>query len=236
MVLEMKVNKVEISETLEKVLPGEIENRSMEIIQEEISHMGQMAVDRWNSFSTAEKNVVKRAIHTSADFDYLDNIYFSMCATEKIMDAMKKGCTIVTDTNMAKAGINKPAAKALGCQVECFMADDDVALKAKEAGTTRAIAAIEKAATLSGPVIFAVGNAPTALVKIHEMVEKGQLNPVGVIGIPVGFVNVVAAKNIIVKDGEIGRFSTIVGRGRKGGSNVAAAIINALMYMCTGRI
>lgn len=225
-----------MDKVLEKILPGDIENRSMAIIEQEINEMDQKKVDLWNEKSIAEKKIIKRAIHTSADFDYLENLLFSQDAAVKIMDALKKGCTIVTDTNMAKAGINKKAAETLGCRVECFMADESVAKRAKENGTTRAVASMEKAAEIDGPVVIAVGNAPTALVKIHELAEEGKIKPEGVIGIPVGFVNVVPAKEIIFLDGKAGRFPVIIGRGRKGGSNVAAAIINAMLYMCTGRI
>ena len=221
---------------LEQVLPADIEERSMAIIEKEINEMDQEMVDLWNSKSEEEKKIIKRCIHTSADFDYLKNLLFSDGAVEKIMDALKKGCTIVTDTNMAKAGINKAAAAKLGCDIQCFMADDDVADAASKKGTTRAVCAMEKASEITGPVLIAVGNAPTALVKIHELVDGGKLKPEGVIAIPVGFVNVVPAKEIMVLDGKDGKFPTIVGRGRKGGSNVAAAIVNALLYICTGRI
>ena len=221
---------------LEKILPKDIENRSMAIILQEINEMNQEKINLWNEKSEEEKNIIKRAIHTSADFDYLENLLFTEDAAIKIMQAMKKGCTIVTDTNMAKAGINKKAANQLGCKIECFMADEDVAQRAIEKGTTRAVSSMEKASEIEGPLVIAVGNAPTALVKIHELVEEGKMKPDGVIGIPVGFVNVVPAKEIIFLDGKDGKFPVIIGRGRKGGSNVAAAIINAMLYMCTGRI
>ena len=221
---------------LEQVLPGDIETRSMAIIEKEINEMDQEMVDLWNSKTDEEKKIIKRCIHTSADFDYLKNIFFSGQAVAKMMDSLKNGCTIVTDTNMAKAGINKAAAAKLGCNVQCFMADDDVAEAASKNGTTRAVCAMEKASEIEGPVLIAVGNAPTALVKIHELVESGKLKPEGIIAIPVGFVNVVPAKEIMVLDGKDDKFPVIVGRGRKGGSNVAAAIVNAMLYMCTGRI
>lgn len=221
---------------LEKVLPADIEDRSMAIIEKEINEMDQEMVDLWSSRTDGEKKVIKRCIHTSADFDYLKNLSFSEESVVKMMEALKGGCTIVTDTNMAKAGINKGAAEKLGCKVVSFMSDDDVAKKAKADGTTRAVCCMEKATNLAGPVLIAVGNAPTALVKIHELVDEGKLNPAGVIAVPVGFVNVVPAKEIIYLDGKDGKFPAIVGRGRKGGSNVAAAIVNALMYMCTDRI
>lgn len=221
---------------LEKVLPGDIEKRSMAIIEQEINEMDQKTIDLWNEKSQQEKKIIKRAIHTSADFDYLNNLLFTKDAAIKIMQAMKKGCTILTDTNMAKSGINKKAASMLGCKVECFMADEEIAKRAEVTGTTRAVASMEKAAEIEGPLIIAVGNAPTALVKIHELVDEGKLQPEGIIGVPVGFVNVVPAKEIIFLDGEAGKFPAIIAKGRKGGSNVAAAIINAMLYMATGRI
>lgn len=221
---------------LEKVLPRDIEGRSMAIIEKEINEMDQEMIDLWNGKTEEEKKIIKRCIHTSADFDYLKNLLFSDGAVMKMIDALKKGCTIVTDTNMAKAGISKEAADKLGCKVVSFMSDDDVAEAAMKQGTTRAVCCMDKACKLDGPVLIAVGNAPTALVKIHELVDSGKLKPEGVIAIPVGFVNVVPAKEIMVLDGKDGKFPTIVGRGRKGGSNVAAAIVNAMLYIATGRI
>lgn len=203
---------------LQKVLPAEIEARSMEIIE------GEMAR---TDLDPLEKPVVKRAIHTSADFDYLDNLVFSKDAVRIGIDAIKNGATIVTDTNMAKAGVNKKVVASFGGEVLCFMADDDIAAAAKENGTTRATASIEKAAKLGKPIVFAIGNAPTALVRIYELVKDGVLNPELIIGCPVGFVNVVESKELILK------LDTphIVARGRKGGSNVAAALCNAMIYM-----
>lgn len=210
---------------LEKVLPGEIEGRSMEIIDSELESMGLTLEGR------SEAPVIRRAIHTSADFDYYHNLKFSEGVMEHAVDVVKQGAVIVTDTNMAKAGINKRAAEKLGCTVECFMADSDVAQKAAEKGTTRATASMEKAAEISGPVIFAIGNAPTALVKLYEMIEEGRISPELVIGVPVGFVNVVEAKELIMK----ADVPYIVAAGRKGGSNVAAAVVNAILYQAAGR-
>lgn len=207
---------------LDNVLPKDIENRSMEIIESEIPSEFLDKID------PLEKLVIKRAIHTSADFDYLENLKFSKDAIKKAIDAIKNGATIVTDTNMAKAGINKREIAKYGGEVLCFMADEDVANEAKLKGTTRATACIDKAAKLDKPIILAIGNAPTALVRIYELVKEGILKPELVIGVPVGFVNVVESKELILK---LDNTPYIVARGLKGGSNVAAAICNALLYM-----
>ncbi len=173
--------------------------------------------------------VIIRAIHTSADFEYAD----SLCFSEGVMDiarkVLKNGATIVTDTNMALAGINRGALEKLGCRKICFMADPEVAAAAKENGFTRAAASVDKAASINGPLIYAVGNAPTALVRLYEKISSGEMKPDLIIGVPVGFVNVVQAKELIMTAG----VPYIVARGRKGGSNVAAAIVNALMYTIT---
>lgn len=144
----------------------------------------------------------------------------------KAKDALRKGATIVTDTNMALAGISKATLAKLGGKAVCFMAEEQVAKEAKERGVTRAAVSMEHAAKLEGPVIFAIGNAPTALIRLHEMIEAGEINPALIIGVPVGFVNVVESKELFLG----GRTPYIIARGRKGGSNVAAAICNALLY------
>lgn len=204
---------------LERVLPGDIEARSFEIIESELAR----------PLDPTLAPVIKRVIHTSADFDYADTLCFSPQVMEKVLAALKAGATIVTDTNMALAGINKPALAKLGCTAQCFMADPDVAQAAKAHGTTRAAAAVDKAAGLKGPVIYAVGNAPTALVRLYELIQEGRVAPALIIGVPVGFVNVVQAKELILSLD----VPHIVARGRKGGSNVAAAIVNALLYQIT---
>ena len=194
----------------ENVLPSEIEKRSFEIIESELPHDIEKKI----------KPIVKRVIHTTTDFDYLDNLCFSENVVEIIKNAIKNGADIVTDTQMARSGINKKRLASYGGEVHCFMSDEDVAKTAKENGTTRAVASMEKASKLEKDVIFAVGNAPTALIK------NGQINPIAIIGVPVGFVNVVQAKELIMTSG----VPYIVARGRKGGSNVAAAICNAIIY------
>lgn len=207
---------------LENVLPMEIEKRSFEIITQEL---GDKKLD-------ADKElIIKRCIHTSADFEYADSLCFSPDVVEKAMEAIKKGACIVTDTQMAKSGINKRALSRYGGEVYCFVADEDVAQAARENGTTRSTANIDKAAAMGKPLIFAIGNAPTALVRIYELVQEGKLKPELVIGVPVGFVNVVQSKELIMETD----VPYIVARGRKGGSNIAACICNALMYMIDDR-
>lgn len=219
---------------LEQVLPADIEKRSFEIITEELGD---------KQLIPGTEAVVKRCIHTSADFDYADNLVFSDRAVERAMDAIRRGASIVTDTQMAKAGINKKRLAKYGGEVYCFMSDEDVAEAAKQNGTTRAAACMDKAAALLGNraeknekadadgkapgLIFAIGNAPTALVRLHELVSEGRIDPELIIAVPVGFVNVVQSKELILslKDSPY-----IVARGRKGGSSIAACICNALLY------
>ena len=203
---------------MEQLGPAEIEKRSFEIITEELG-----AVE----LIPGTEPIVKRCIHTSADFDYADNLCFSEDVTAKAINAIKNGACIITDTQMARSGINKKALAKYGGEVYCFMADEDVAKAAKANGTTRATASMDKAAALYKPLIFAVGNAPTALVRLYELIEEGTLKPELIIGAPVGFVNVVQSKELIMK----ADVPYIVARGRKGGSNIAACICNALLYM-----
>ena len=202
---------------IEALAPMDIEKRSFEIITE---ILGQRQLDPENEL------VIKRAIHTTAAFDYADNLVFSPHAVQRGIAALKDGCDIVTDTQMAKSGINKTILGKLGGQVHCFMSDADVAQEAKARGVTRAMVSMERAATLNKPCIFAIGNAPTALICIRELIDAGKLNPALIVGVPVGFVNVVESKELILE------LDTphIVARGRKGGSNVAAAICNAMLY------
>lgn len=202
---------------LEKVLPAEIEKRSFEIITEELGN---------RTFPADQEPIIKRCIHTSADFDYADNLCFSENAVQKAKDAIRKGACIVTDTQMAKAGINKKKLAAYGGEVFCFMSDEDVAKAAKEKKTTRATVCMDKAAALNCPLIFAIGNAPTALVRLYELIQEEKLKPELIIGVPVGFVNVVQSKERIMQ----ADVPYIVARGRKGGSNIVACICNALLY------
>jgi precorrin-8X/cobalt-precorrin-8 methylmutase len=202
---------------IEQVLPNDIEKRSFEIITEELG----------SKYIPKElEQVIKRVIHTTADFEYADTMMFSENVIPRALKAIKEGACIVTDTQMVKSGINKKTLERFGGEVYCFMSDDDIAELAKKNGTTRAVASMDKAATLDKKLIFAIGNAPTALIRIHQLVEEGKLNPELVIGVPVGFVNVVSSKELIMESS----VPYIVAAGRKGGSNVAAAICNALLY------
>ncbi|MDO5387951.1 MAG: precorrin-8X methylmutase [Clostridia bacterium] len=204
---------------IENVLPNDIEKRSFEIITEEL---GNAELD------PLKAPIIKRAIHTTADFDYLRNLYFSENAVIKFQEAIKEGTSIVTDTQMARSGINKKRLGEYGGEVLCFMSDEDVAENAKLNKTTRAVASMEKAAKLNKKFIFAIGNAPTALIRLYELIKEGRLDTAGIIAAPVGFVNVTEAKNLIMElDCPL-----IVAKGRKGGSNVAAAICNGLIYEC----
>lgn len=199
------------------MLPEDIEKRSFEMITQEL---GDVELD------PLEAPVIKRVIHTTADFDYLKNLCFSQNAVSCLREAVRAGACIVTDTQMARAGINKKELQKYGGEVFCFMSDEDVAAAAKRNNGTRAAASMDKAAELGRELIFAVGNAPTALIRLYELIREGRLTPKGIIGVPVGFVNVVEAKELIMRAG----CPYIVARGRKGGSNVAAAICNALLY------
>ena len=206
---------------LENVKPMDIEKRSFAIITEELGY--ELPEDK--------APIIKRCIHTSADFDYAQNLMISDDVVEKALKALKNGACIVTDTQMAKAGINKKALQKFGGEVYCFMSDEEVAEIARKNGTTRATASMDKAAALQKPLIFAIGNAPTALVRLYELIEDGKLQPELIIGVPVGFVNVVQSKELIMQ----ADVPYIVAKGRKGGSNIAACICNALLYMAGGR-
>ena len=212
------IRKMKMLTEIEKVLPSEIEKRSFEIITEELGD---------KKLVPGTELIVKRCIHTSADFDYAENLVFSEGAVEHAMDAIRRGTPIVTDTQMGKAGINKRKLAEFGSEVYCFMSDEDVAAAAKANGTTRAAASMDKAAALGRDVIFAVGNAPTALIHLYELIRAGKIRPELVIGVPVGFVNVIQSKELIL---ELSDTPYIVARGRKGGSNIAACICNALLY------
>lgn len=204
---------------IEHLLPEEIEKRSFEIISEELASRGI-------HLPAEEEMITKRVIHTSADFDYTQTLIYSESAAAIARNLILNGADIVTDTNMALAGINKKILSRFGGEVHCFMADAEVARLSKERGTTRAAVSMELAAKIQKPVIFAVGNAPTALIQLYEMIQSSDWRPAFVIGVPVGFVNVEAAKELIMETD----VPYIVNRGRKGGSNVAAAICNALLY------
>ena len=204
----------------EQLTPDMIEKRSFEIITKELGG---------RSFDPLQEPVIKRVIHTTADFDYADNLVFSPGVVEHAHHLLKNGACIVTDTKMAMSGINKSALSKLGAEVYNFISDADVAEEAERRGETRSAVAMEKAARLGRPTIFAIGNAPTALIRLYELMENDGFLPGMIIGVPVGFVNVVQAKELILS----ADVPSIIARGRKGGSNVAAAIVNALMYELT---
>lgn len=204
--------------------PADIERTSMAIITQELDELGL-------ALSLDEAPVIKRVIHTSADFDYAKNLVFTSNAVRLATDALRRGGqTIITDTNMAKAGVSRVGLDKLGGEVRCFMADPDIAQRAKDQGSTRAVAAMQKAARDYPGAILAVGNAPTALFEIVRQMERG-VRPALVIGVPVGFVNVVEAKEAVLAACRRYDVPAIVALGRKGGSNVAAAICNALVYL-----
>lgn len=206
----------------EIIKPMDIETRSFEIITQELGSV---------NLSESELLVLKRVIHTSADFDYKENLVFSHDAVNKGIELLKKGCTIVTDTTMALSGISKPSLKKGGSEAFCFIADSDVVEESEKREITRAQVAVEKAAKIEKPLIMAVGNAPTALIKIEELVKNNGFKPALIIACPVGFVNVVESKELILNL----NIPSIVAKGRKGGSNVAAAIINAMLYQAFPR-
>ncbi len=206
-------------ENIEYVRPQDIEKRSFAIISKELEEKGIV-------LSKEQELVTKRAIHTSADFDYAKTMTYSAHAVGIAKKLIQNGADIVTDTNMALAGVNKKELAKYGGEAHCFMAEEEVAKIAKERGVTRAAVSMEKAAQIEKPVIFAIGNAPTALIELYEMIQCGKYRPAFIIGVPVGFVNVEAAKDLILKTD----VPYIINRGRKGGSNIAAAICNALLY------
>ena len=206
-------------ENIEYVRPQDIEKRSFAIISKELEEKGIV-------LPKEQELVTKRAIHTSADFDYAKTMTYSAHAVGIAKKLIQNGADIVTDTNMALAGVNKKELAKYGGEAHCFMAEEEVAKIAKERGVTRAAVSMEKAAQIEKPVIFAIGNAPTALIELYEMMQSGKYRPAFIIGVPVGFVNVEAAKDLILKT----NIPYIINRGRKGGSNIAAAICNALLY------
>lgn len=205
-------------ESIEYISPQEIEKRSFEIITEILGD---------KNINPKHESIIKRVIHTTADFDYADNLKISDEAVECGIMAIKSGCNIVTDTTMVLSGINKKVLAQYGGSVKCFIGDDDVALEAKEKGITRSRVAVDKASNDNSIKIYVIGNAPTALIRLYELINAGVVMPSLVIGVPVGFVNVVESKELFKKSG----VPYIIADGRKGGSNVAAAIVNSLLYM-----
>ena len=205
---------------LQRVAPADIEARSMELIGQELGE---------RVFPAEQLPVVKRVIHTTADFEYADSLVFSAGAVEAGVAAIRQGCTIVTDTQMAFSGVNKRVLEKFGGRAVCFMSDPDVAAEAKARGETRATVSMERAARLEGPLVLAIGNAPPPPPPPRAPPGAGELKPALVIGVPVGFVNVVESKELLLTLD----VPYIVARGRKGGSNVAAAICNAMLYQAS---
>lgn len=198
--------------------PEEIEALSFRIIEEEAGTHG---------FTPRQWQVVRRMIHTSADFDYLKTVRFHQAAIDAGLEAIKQGKTIYSDTNMARIGIRKNDLAAFGCEVRCLMTDPDVARMASESGSTRAKAAVDHAARNLDGGIYVVGNAPTALLRLIELIDQGRAAPALVIGLPVGFVNAAESKAALLKT----EIPYITNTGRKGGSNLAASVVNALIIM-----
>ena len=220
---------------IDNIRPEDIERRSFEIIKEELRARSVSVPFQYNAASDEElelcRSIVYRCIHTTADFEYARTLRFSDNSVNIIQNLLCKGADIITDTNMALTGINKKRLESHGGQVHCFMADEDVAKEAKEKGITRAYAAMKKAISLhkanaKEPLIFAVGNAPTALISLHNLYSQGMFKPDFIIGVPVGFVNVVQSKELIMQTD----IPYIINEGNKGGSPVAAAIVNAVLY------
>ena len=197
--------------------PNEIETASMNIIASEM--------EAWLG-APEELPVVRRVIHTTADFDFAENMRFSKGAVKLAREALKNGAAVVTDTNMAAAGINRAACARFGVEVVCRMADPAVREAAEARGTTRAVVSMEEAVKATPNALFAVGNAPPALIRLCELIEEGKCAPALVIGVPVGFVNVVESKERLLA----AKVPYITAVGRKGGSPVASTIVNALLY------
>lgn len=214
---------------IQHTLPADIERTSMQIIVEELAQQNLVPAPEYEA-------VVRRVIHATADFDYAHTLRFTPGAVRCGVAALKQGTPIVTDTNMALAGISKPSLAALDCTAQCFMADPEVAKEAKQEGTTRAVASMRRAAEICPNGIFAVGNAPTALLALCDLMEQHVLRPALVIAVPVGFVNVVESKEKIFSACRAHNVPCIAAMGRKGGSTVAAAICNALLYTATERL
>jgi precorrin-8X/cobalt-precorrin-8 methylmutase len=227
---EELVKMEDMARIIEVLKPADIEKRSFEIISEELKNTGVL-INGNITVTDSEVNsrimsVIKRCIHTTADFDYARTMYFSDRAIDVLEDLIRAGATIVTDTNMALSGINRRELSKYGCNAVCFMSDEAVAKEAAERELTRAHVSMEHAMKIEGDVIFALGNAPTALITLREQFDRGNYRPAFIVGVPVGFVNVTASKEMIRETG----IPCILNMGRKGGSNVAAAIINAVLY------
>ncbi|AWM80451.1 cobalt-precorrin-8 methylmutase [Gammaproteobacteria bacterium ESL0073] len=202
--------------------PQNIEDKSFEIIQQIIE---QTRPD-YQFKDELQAKIIKRCVHTSADFDWLDILKFSSTANQTLLEALQRGATIYTDTNMVLSGMNKTRLDKLGCQYRCYVADPITREIAHQKGITRSMAAVEQAANEEGEKIFVFGNAPTALFRLLELYQEGRLKPSAVVGVPVGFVGAEESKDALMQTD----LPYIAAQGRKGGSNIAAAIMNALLY------
>ncbi|MDX9963271.1 precorrin-8X methylmutase [Desulfobacter postgatei] len=203
--------------------PHEIEAKSFAIIDAEAGP---------HNFAPDEWKIVRRMIHTTADFEYMQMVRISNNAVAAGINAIRNGCTVITDTNMAKTGIRKDLLAGFGSRCECLMADPRVAEQATERGVTRARVAVEKAAHMMENGIYVVGNAPTALLHLLDMINNKAANPALVVGLPVGFVNAAESKAALVET----KIPYISNVGRKGGSNVAASVINALALIAKDKV
>jgi precorrin-8X/cobalt-precorrin-8 methylmutase len=204
--------------------PGDIERRSFAIIESEVPEPRAFAGNEWR--------IVRRMIHTTADFEFLSLVRFHPDAVRSGVEALSRGCRIVTDTEMARVGITPGRMERLGCRVECYMGDSEVKQKAQKEKTTRAFAAVDYALSRVDRGIYVVGNAPTALLGLLAWIEKGKCNPALIVGMPVGFVNASESKEMLAKQAQV-PYITI--QGRKGGSALAACVVNQLAEMALGR-
>ncbi|PKM66698.1 MAG: precorrin-8X methylmutase [Firmicutes bacterium HGW-Firmicutes-2] len=205
--------------------PATIERMSFVIIDEQVA----MVYGGYPVENKIEKAILRRVIHTTADFDYLDNLHISKEFIDRTLKALKKGLTIITDTNMVYSGINKKVLEDMGCKIRCYISEEETANLASEVGITRSMASVIRAAEEEGPKLYVFGNAPTALFKtleIYENYDGNKENLIGIIGVPVGFVGAAESKEALM----VSNIPSIAAKGRKGGSNVAAAIVNAILY------
>ncbi|MFA8342805.1 MAG: precorrin-8X methylmutase [Rhodothermaceae bacterium] len=204
------------------VKPNEIEKRSFEIISKELGE---------RKFPLDLDPIIKRVIHTTADFEYADLLCFQNNIIERMNELISNGAGIVSDTNMILNGVNKAALQKAGCKISCFMSEPEVAAEAKARGITRAIVSMEYALKNPDNKIFLIGNAPTALFTLLELSKAQTRNDIVIVGVPVGFVGAEESKDQLLKTD----IPSIVVKGRKGGSTVAVAIMNALLYGVVGR-
>lgn len=203
--------------------PEAIEARSLAIIDAEVPCP--------RPFDGAQWAIVRRLIHTSADFELLDLVRFSPDAVREGLGALAGGATVITDTEMARCAIPLRRLTPLGATVRCLINDPDVVAEAEASGGTRAAAAVDAALALPGPLVFAIGNAPTALLRLLKRLDEGASAPALIVGMPVGFVNAAESKALLMTRADV-PWVTIAGR--KGGSPLAGATINAMALLAQG--